>query len=219
MFTILRITSGAAARPAFVGRARRRERGSSLLLAMIVLTALGLLSTLSVLGVRGGLQTSASNRFHAIALYAAESGAASATDYLRGVISTQTGWGALISPSNGTIQAPAAIVGNDKLFGDPENPFSSDVNAAYHVEILNDRSDTGYVAGLDNNKRVVIRATGYGPDGATAIIEWDVQAAGAQVRKPCEVYPQQGQAEDNSGVNDCLGTFDAAAGSVFTPGP
>jgi len=197
---------------------RRRERGSSLLLAMIVLTALGLLSTLSVLGVRGGLQTSASDRFHAVALYAAESGAASAMDYLRGVINTTTGWGALISASNGTIQAPAAIVGNDKIFGDAQNPFSSDVNAAYHVEILNDRSDTGYASGLDNNKRVIIRATGYGPDGATAIIEWDVQAAGGQIRKPCDVYPQQGQSEDNSGVNDCLGAFDATAGDVFTPG-
>ena len=63
---------------------RQRERGNSLVLAMIVLTALGTLSMLTLMSVRSGMQTSSGDRFRSTALYAAESGAAAAMDYLRG---------------------------------------------------------------------------------------------------------------------------------------
>jgi hypothetical protein len=188
-----------------------------MILALVLLVALGLLAGLSLSSVRGGIQTVASDRFHTIAVYAAESGGAAAMDYLRSTIDPQQGWGALMSPSNTAPAMPVAIVGNDKPAGDPENPFSDDMQASYKVEILNNRSDTGFAAGTDADRRVLIRATGYGPDGATAIIEWDVQGAGGQIRRPCPVYAQKGQAEDNSGRNDCLGTIDTSETGSFTP--
>jgi hypothetical protein len=185
---------------------------------MIVMTALALLCTLSVFSVRGGLETAASDRFHAVALYAAESGAASAMDYLRGAINASTGWTSLISASNSAVQAPSAIYGNDKPIGDPNNPFSSDVQAWYHVEIYNDRADPGYAGGTDSNKRVIIRATGYGPDNATAIIEWDVQSSGTPIEIPCQ-NNQKNQAGDNSAVNECMtgGSLDTTNTAVFQP--
>ncbi|CAN5891734.1 hypothetical protein BH11MYX2_BH11MYX2_24220 [soil metagenome] len=204
-----------------VGRVpkRRQQRGSALLLAMIVMTALALLCTLSVFSVRGGLQTAASDRFHAVALYAAESGAASAMDYLRGQVNTTTGWTSVgLSGSNLTPPVPTGVYGNDKPIGDPQNPFSTDTQAWYHVEILNDRADSGYLTGLDNNKRVIIRVTGYGPDNAAAIIEWDVQASGTPVESPCQ-NNQKNQAGDNSAVNECLtgGTLNTSAQATFSP--
>lgn len=186
---------------------------------MIVMTALALLCTLSVFSVRGGLQTAASDRFHAVALYAAESGAASAMDYLRGKVDSQTGFTSVgLSANNAAPPYPTEIYGNDKAIGDGQNPFSTDTQAWYHVEILNDRADTGYATGVDNNKRVVIRATGYGPDGATAIVEWDVQSSGTPVEAPCQ-NNQKNQAGDNSAVNECLSGKNIAVGiqASFAP--
>ncbi|HEY4176016.1 MAG TPA: hypothetical protein VGM90_04265 [Kofleriaceae bacterium] len=186
---------------------------------MIVMTALALLCTLSVFSVRGGLQTAASDRFHAVALYAAESGAASAMDYLRANVNQTTGWTTVgLTGSNVNPPAPAAIYGNDKPVGDANNPFSTDTQAWYHVEILNDRADSGYTTGTDSNKRVIIRATGYGPDNASAIIEWDVQSSGTPVQTPCQ-NNQKNQAGDNSAVNECLtgGTLDTSQQATFSP--
>jgi hypothetical protein len=196
---------------------RRKRRGNAILLALIVLSAVAMLASLTVMSVRGGIQTVASDRFHAIAVYAAESGGAAAMDYLRSAIDPQLGWAALMSPANSAVSAPAEIVGNEKVPGDNDNPFSSDIKAHYRVEILNNRSDSGFATGADNDKRVIIRSTGYGPDGATAILEWDVQGAGGQIQRPCPVYAQKGQAEDNSGRNDCLGAIDTSQSETFTP--
>jgi len=72
-------------------RRRDRERGNSLVLAMIVLTALGALGALTVVSVQGGIASASSDRFHAIAVYAAESGGAAAMDFLRKNINLTTG--------------------------------------------------------------------------------------------------------------------------------
>jgi len=180
---------------------------------MIVLVALGTLSMLTVFSVRGGVQTSANDRFHTIALHAAESGGAAAMEYLRSVIDPKLGW------TNVLADGPtlAAIPGNDRLPGDGDNPFAVELSAYYHVEIYNNRSDSGYATGTDNDKRIVIVSTGYGPDGAMAKIEWDVQAAGGLVRRPCPVYAQKGVSEDNSGRNDCLGSIDTSQSASFSP--
>jgi len=176
------------------------------------MSALGSLSLLTVAGVRSGMKTAGNDRFHTIAMYAAESGGAAAMDYLRGVVDPSTGFTALL-------QAPETldIAGDNKLPGDPENPFSPDLDAYYRVEIANNRGDSGFATSTDTDKRVVIRATGYGPDGATAVIEWDIQAAGGRARRPCPVYAQKGQSEDNSGRNDCLGAIDTSQQSSFAP--
>lgn len=155
-----------------VGR-RQPERGNTLVLSMIVMSALATLSGLTVLTVQGGLSTTTHDRFHGMATYAAESGCAAAMDFLRANLNPVSGWLAFISPSNSAIVKPP-FLGNDKLPGDPQNPFSADQQSWYSVEILNNRGDTGFVGGTDDDKRVIIRATGHGPQQAIAIIEWEI---------------------------------------------
>jgi hypothetical protein len=188
---------------------RQRERGNSLVLAMIVLSALGTLSMLTLMSVRSGMQTSSGDRFRATAMYAAESGAAAAMEYLRTRINPNNGWTTYLNTS------PTDLPGNDAAVGDAANPFSPDLNAWYHVEILNNRNDGGYATNTDLDKRVVIRSTGYGPDNATAVIEWEIKSNTVSVAKPCGVYAQKGQGEDNSGQSDCLGTVDTGSTATF----
>jgi Tfp pilus assembly protein PilX len=196
---------------------RNPEAGNSLVLAMIIMTALGTLSMLTVMSVRGGTQTTSADRFHAIALYAAESGAAAGMDFLRTNISAGSGWQAYVSPNNTTVQAPSGILGNQVASGASGNLFSNDQNASYKVEIYNNRSDTGYAAGRDDDKRVIIRSTGYGPAGATAIVEWEIKSSVSQVQRPCPNYGQKNESEDNSARNDCLGTIDTGVVGTYTP--
>ncbi len=184
------------------------------MLALVILSALGTLGMLTVGGVRAGIKTTGNDRFHSIALYAAESGAAAAMDYLRTVVDPTTGFTELLQSGHAS---PDEIVGNNKLPGETGNPFSTDQRAYYRIEIANNRSDSGYATNTDHDKRVVIRSTGYGPDGAVAIIEWDVASAGGRITRPCPVYAQKGQSEDNAGRNDCLGTIDTTQSSTFTP--
>jgi len=194
-------------------RARRdRQRGNSLVLALIIMSALGTLGMLTLASVTGGLQTAGTDRFHAIAMYAAESGGAAAMDYLRGVVDPTTGFTAVLQSPDAS-----AITGNDRAPGATGNPFSTELHASYHVEISNNRGDSGYATSTDTDRRVVIRSTGHGPDGAAAIVEWDVQVAGGRVTRPCPVYSQKGQSEDNSGRNDCLGTIDTSQSGSFAP--
>jgi hypothetical protein len=148
---------------------------------MIVMSALAALSGLTVLSVQGGLSTTSHDRFHGMATYAAESGCAAAMDFLRANLNAVTGWGAFVSPSNTAIVRPP-FLGNDKLPGDPLNPFSTDQQSSYSVEILNNRADSGFVGGTDDDKRVIIRATGHGPQQAIAIIECEV--AGDPAKAP-----------------------------------
>lgn len=198
--------------------ARARERGNSMLLALIVLGALGTLSALTVVSVQGGLATAGNDRYHTIAVYAAESGGAAAMDFLRQNINQSTGWTAYVSPKNASPQQPA-FPGNNQAVGASGNVFTADTQAAYSVQILNNRNDPGYVAGTDSDKRVVIRSTGYGPNGAVAVIEWDISGAAALgIGRPCSVYSQKNESEDDSGRNDCLGVINTGDSATFRPG-
>lgn len=197
---------------------RHRERGNSLVLAMIVLSALGTLSALTVVSVQGGLATTGNDRFHTIAVYAAESGGAAAMDFLRKNVNLSTGWASYISPSNLTPPQPN-LPGNNIASGAAGNLFSSDILGWYSVKILNNRSDTGFATGADNDKRIIIRSTGYGPNGAVAVIEWDVTAQNVTgLGRPCSVYAQRNESEDDSGRNDCLGLINTSDTATFRPG-
>jgi hypothetical protein len=191
---------------------RNPERGNTVVLALIVLSALGTLGMLSIIGIRSSSQTTANDRFHSIALYAAESGGAAAMEYLRANLDPNTGWTSLLSPG-----AIDDVAGNNVAHGASGNPFSSDIKASYMVEIFNNRNDTGYSSGTDTDKRVIIRSTGYGPDRAVAVIEWEVQSSASTVERPCPTYGQKGMSEDNAGRNDCLGTIDTSQTATFTP--
>ena len=189
-----------------------------MLLALIVLGALGTLSALTVVSVQGGIATAGNDRFHSIAVYAAESGGAAAMDFLRKNLNLTTGWSAYISASNASPPQPA-LPGNNQASGTAGNLFSADTQGWYSVQILNNRSDSGYAAGAENDKRVVIRSTGYGPNGAVAVIEWDISGANATgLGRPCSVYAQRNESEDDSGRNDCLGVINTGDTATFRPG-
>ncbi|MEJ7601829.1 MAG: hypothetical protein WKG01_28280 [Kofleriaceae bacterium] len=197
---------------------RVRERGNAMLLAMIVLTALATLSSLTVVSVQGGIATTSNDRFHNIAIYAAESGGAVAMDFLRRMINSTTGWTAYISASNTNPPQPN-MPGNNIQYGQPGTLMSADQQGWYSISILNNRSDPGFVGGTDTDKRVVIRVTGYGPNGSVAILEWDVTAANVTgVGRPCPSYAQRGMSEDGAGRNDCLGAINTGDTATFRPG-
>ena len=190
-----------------------------MVLAMIVLSALGTLSALTVVTVEGGIATAGNERFHLVAVYAAESGGMAAMDFLRRNINLSSGWTAYVSASNANPPQPTGIAGNNADVGTTGNVFSTDMPGWYSVQILNNRSDSGYATASDNDKRVVIRSTGYGPNGAVAVIEWEITAQNAVgVGRPCSVYSQKNESEDGSGRNDCLGTLNTSDTATFRPG-
>jgi hypothetical protein len=202
-----------------VQRTRNRQRDNSLVLAMIVMLALASLSGLTVVSVQGGIATTSTDRFHAIAVYAAESGGAATMDFLRKNINLSTKWSAFVTPSNSGTPAVLNIPGNNASWGQAGNLFSPDTQAWYSVVVLNNQNDPGFVAGTDSDGRVIIRATGYGPNGAVAQIEWDVLASGVTgLGRPCPSYAQKGMSEDGSGRNDCLGSIDTTQTATFRPG-
>jgi len=199
-------------------RRRHRERGNSLVLAMIVLAALGTLSALTVVTVQGGIATTGNDRFHTVAVYAAESGGAAAMDFLRKNINLTTGWKTYVSANNANPVQPN-LPGNNQDIGTAGNLFSSDMQGWYSVQVLNNRNDTGFATGDDNDKRVVIRSTGYGPNGAVAVVEMEISAQNVTgMGRPCSVYAQRNESEDDSGRNDCLGTINTGDTATFRPG-
>jgi hypothetical protein len=205
------------------------ERGNALLVALIALTGLVTLAGLTVLSVQGGIATSASDRFNAIALYAAESGASAGMDYLRKNLvitgTTKTFPPAFVSASNANPPQLPDIPGNNKPPGDPANLFSSNQQAWYTVELLNNRNDTcpdtssGYLTGKDCDGDLIIRATGHGPDGATAQVEWEINANSAtSTNTPCPSYGQKDMAENGAGNNDCLSSVSSGSTATYRPG-
>jgi hypothetical protein len=176
---------------------RDPERGNSLLLALIVMSALATLGSLTVVSMQSSIQLSTNDRAQTIALYAAESGAAVAMDFLRrnfdasgnAPFSGATSWSAYCTANN---QLPLAnmstvIPSSDALPGTPNNlldlpdPSKRDQNAWFHIDILNNRSDQSFAnntPNCDTDGILIIRSTGRGPQGSLAIIEWEVQRVG-----------------------------------------
>jgi len=140
---------------------------------MIVMSALGALGSLTVVSVQGVLKASTNDRSQAIAMYAAESGAAVAMDFLRSRLAAPPPRNYVSASNNLPLPRPA-FPSNDAPPGTPQNLLSPDQNASYTVELLNDVQDPGFAGGTDNNQRVIIRSTGRGPQGSLAIIEWEV---------------------------------------------
>ena len=163
---------------------RQRERGSALFVAIIVFSSMAILAGLTVVSTQGGLATTRTDRFATVALYAAESGAAAAMEFLRTNVDPATGLSAYVTPNNAAPVSPAAIRGNNIQPLAVGNPFSNDMRAWYSVSILNNRNDTGFVAGTDDDYTVILHVVGYGPNGAVATVEWEVRADPSGVPKP-----------------------------------
>ncbi|HMG24844.1 MAG TPA: pilus assembly PilX N-terminal domain-containing protein [Kofleriaceae bacterium] len=165
---------------------RDRQRGNSLLLALIVMSALATLGSLTVVSMQSSLKTSTNDRMQTIALYAAESGAAVTMNYLRRMFDasgatggSRTSWGVDLVPNNLNVPyiPQSRLPSNQVRPGAANNLFSTDQNAWYEVQLLNNRDDPGFVAGTaeDRDGVVIIRSTGHGPQGSVAIVEWEVQ--------------------------------------------
>jgi len=169
---------------------RDPQRGNSLLLALIVMSALATLGSLTVVSMQSSIQMSTNDRAQAIALYAAESGAAVAMDFLRknfdpGIGNISTSWGQFLKDGNTLplVDMSAFIPSSDARPGDVANRnlFSGDQNAWFHIDLLNNRDDAGFLSAQGNNDTdaiVIIRSTGHGPQGNLAIVEWTVQRVG-----------------------------------------
>jgi hypothetical protein len=134
---------------------------------LIVLVALGTIAGLTVISVQGGAAQMSAQRFSAVALYAAESGAAAAMSWIR----DQHGANHL-TPA---LQAPApAIPGNGARPGEPGNLLSDDQQAWYEVVLLNNPGDPGGST-TDTDDIVIVQVTGHGPDEALRRLEWAVR--------------------------------------------
>lgn len=153
---------------------------------MIVMAALATLGSLTVVSVQSSLKTSTNDRAQAIAMYAAESGAAAAMELLRrpASFSLDQGWSALLKTGDANVVPLAAPVmpTSGAQPGTPENVFTIDQNAWYEVELHNNRDDPGFHAVppaiIDMDGRLIIRSTGHGPQGSLAIIEVEVARLG-----------------------------------------
>ena len=164
---------------------RDRQRGNSLLLALIVMSALATLGSLTVVSTQSSLKTSTNDRSQTIAMYAAESGAAVAMNFLRSHFNPATtnqfsDWSAYLKQSNNNVvSVPTTdIPSNDVLPGLPNNLFSADQHAWFDIQFYNNRNDPLFGAPdgqCDGDGRLIIRTTGHGPQGSVAIIEWEVQ--------------------------------------------
>jgi hypothetical protein len=164
-------------------RARASEQGGVILVAMVVLSTLSILAGLTVMSTESGLATMKTQRFHTIAEYAAESGAAAAMVFLRDkydVDGTGAGpkYSAQISANNLNPPSPPGIAGNNLGVGVAGNPFSNDMQAHYRVMLLNNRADPGFSAGVDSDGIIQIYVNGFGPDGSIASMVWEIQGTG-----------------------------------------
>lgn len=195
------------------------ERGNAMLLVLLAMSGLAALGGMTALSVRGGLDAAGTDRFKAIALYAAESGAAAGIDFLRKQSGAGTDWSIYVEPYNDDPQRPSGIEGNELLPGEAGTMFGADMQAWYEVEILNNPTDVDFALGNDTDDRLIIRSTGHGPNGATAQIEWEVRSnfAGASLAH-CPAYSQRGLSEDGTGRNDCLVNVDSTDTATYTPG-
>jgi hypothetical protein len=164
---------------------RDRERGNSLLLALIVMSALATLGSLTVVSTQSSLKTSTNHRAQTIAMYAAESGAAATMVFLRAHFDPATtnpysDWSAYLAHRNQNVQKMTAadIPGASIPPDTTGNLFTSDQQAWYEIELYNNRNDPLFSAPTgqcDGDGRLIIRATGHGPQGAVAIVEWEIQ--------------------------------------------
>jgi len=174
---------------------RDRERGNSLLLALIVMSALATLGSLTVVSVQSSLKTSTNDRFQTVAMYAAESGGAAAMDFLRNHFDQATGWSSYVTPSNNPffLLGPPALPSSGAQPGTAANLFSADQNASFSIEILNNRGDPGFAAAggpNDLDGQVIIRSTGHGAQGSVVILEWEVRRVPAPLPVPPALPPQ-----------------------------
>jgi hypothetical protein len=200
-------------------RIKTHERGSVAFVTAIVLSGLVGVAGLTALSVRRSLGASGQLRNQAQALLAADSGIAAASAFLRRSYVAGTSWGTFVTANNGTPYVPTAtqVLGNNVAPGASGNVLGAS-GSKYLVTLLNNRSDAGFAGGTDADGVLLIRSEGFGPDGARAVIEVEVQGLqGAAQSAYCSENSQQGQNELGNGWNPCLGTINSADVTTYKP--
>ena len=183
------------------------QRGSAMLISMVVIMALTGLGLVAVTNVRSGSQASSHARFERSAMFAAESGVAAAMEYLRAT----PDWGTI------TLGSPVghpAVVGGGIKPGQVNYPFSATSQASYEVTFRNNVEDT---ASGDSDKRLVIRSQGTGADGTSVIIEVEVGESDSSARCSAGYTGQRGFGADGRGVVNCVSLTPAATATVVDP--
>lgn len=155
-----------------------------MLVALLALTGLAVLGAVTVSSVQTGLSAASAERGATVARYAAESGLASAMQFLRAYAYYS---GTMFSNNirkDGAWEESASVYGHDLPPGDEYNPFTASQQAWFTVQFRNNVDDPNYASqdAEDNNwedsdGRIVVRAVGYGPDGARVGIEAEVKAS------------------------------------------
>lgn len=197
---------------------------------MVALVALAGLGGFTALSVQGGVQAQSAARFNSVALYAAESGAASTMEFLRNNIDPVSNWTAFVHQNNvgavpeplvpGSLVVPDALNKTENLHHDASLPQIDQYPGWFKVTILNNESDPGFGLTaspgviLDTDARLRLRVVGYGPNGASVTLEIDVTAnnADALTGLPCSYEAQQGLGAQNAGVGCITQDIDTAAG-------
>ncbi len=166
-------------------RARDRgQRGNTLIVAMIALTGLATLGALTISSVQGGITSTSSDSAHQIALYAAEAGVMVGMRYLneptyayQSIANGGEGFGNIVRNKNGDPYELPGLPGNRVQPGQSGNIFSPGMKAWYDVHVKNNRTDPGYpnLTKYERDGRIVFTSIGYGPSGATATVEVEVE--------------------------------------------
>jgi hypothetical protein len=192
--------------------ARPGERGSALMVSLIALVALLGVGIVTMVSVRSDSASSGAARFHQLALYAAESGVAAGTDFLRNNCSVTDLYSSLVEPSNSSPLEPAGIFANDVQPGQPGNPYDPATRSWYSATILNNPSDAGFAAGDDQDGIVILQVVGHGPDNASATLRVTLLSPSC-IAKLCDnEYAQRGINARNDMVAMCATAIDPAAG-------
>lgn len=154
-----------------------RQRGSTIVIALIVLSALLMTGTIMILKVQRGSRASSQARFQSMALFAAESGVAASMEFLRTNVVPVTFFGAFVSPNNSAVQTPLGIPGNTLPHLDPGNLFTGTNEMSYEVSLLNNIDDPGFAVGDDTDGVITMRSIGRGPGTSMVVVEVRVDAS------------------------------------------
>jgi hypothetical protein len=158
---------------------------------LVVLVALGTIAGLTVISVQGGATQASAQRFSAMALYAAESGAAAAMSWLRSQYHVGNKFSHLVDRDNNPGRSPPEIPGNGVQPGEAGNLLSADQQGWYEVKLLNNPGDPGFSrpSGFDTDGIITIQVTGHGPNGAMKVLEWEVYRPEAPDEPPNQPRP------------------------------
>jgi hypothetical protein len=196
-----------------------RERGSVMVVALVILVALLGLGGYAAVSVQQGIAQIGHDRHEQSALYAAESGVAAGIDFLRRNYDELEHWSAFVTPNNEAPVSPEQVRGNRARPGEPGSILDEEAGAWYEVAFFNHIGDPELALGNDSDGRLIVHAVGHAPNGTSVSLEVEVRADGTVSLggRPCPAYAQRGIAEDGAGRNDCL---DAVVNDVatFEPG-